>query len=334
MATDAPDHERSSLELSVQSGTIDQQFLDDLSAANRLKSFLVGRGQRISEDASRGIAQLVSDFASDLAEYESRALRATRSWNGAAFTRHHGDQPANVKGISNVLTPAARADLDFYIRELAYLGDAVTIDDFRVAQMMNAKRTALLVRSIIIVASVGFMMLALSALAYATKDPDGTPRPYLAISAIWALALGGLGAVANIFINILKLIPQQTLRTSDVFEVVGRIILGCLFSTILATTLVANVLVTFFKQGGEDWNFAGGLFLLSPFLAGYSITLVLGVLEKTIRAFEITIGLNDRALFGVEEQRDATSRKKIAHSSDLRNNETPPRAKQTDTRRD
>jgi hypothetical protein len=211
-------------------------------------------------------------------------------------------------------TAEARTALDSYVQELAMLGEGLTIDDFRTAQILRATRTARRVRIYILLASVLFMILALGALTYA-QSPNVAPgekitKSYdISIAATWALALGGLGAVASIFIHVLKLIPQQTLRTSDEFEVIGRIVLGCLFSTILATTLVASELTTFFGKlkGGEIPS--SGVVLLLPFLAGYSITLVLNLLEKAIRAIELTVGLEDRRAIGTEEQRDIPARR-------------------------
>jgi quaternary ammonium compound-resistance protein SugE len=158
------------------------------------------------------------------------------------------------------------------------------------------------------------MTLALRTLIFAAPDivsGETSTRDNLFLAAVWALALGGLGAVANIFINVLKLIPQQTLSTSDLFEVVGRIILGCLFSVILATTIVASELITFFNKVRGNEIPANSLVLLLPFLAGYSITLVLNLLEKSIRAIEMTIGLDDRRAFAADDQRDTTVRRTV-----------------------
>lgn len=125
-------------------------------------------------------------------------------------------------------------------------------------------------------------------------------NPLLQIS-IWAIALGGLGAIASIFLLILKLIPQETLRSNDELEVVGRIFLGCLFSLVLCLTIIPNELYNFFRSfntfgnGSVSQSSGGsGAKLLLPFLCGYSIPLVLGLLGKIIRAVELTIGLEDR----------------------------------------
>ena len=205
-------------------------------------------------------------------------------------------------------TPEQRVALDLQIQQLASLAGGLTLEDFRLRQILRAARTASRVRIYILVVSVVFLLLAIGVLFIAQEADAATSviaaekvkatKYSMWIAATWALALGGLGAVASIFLHVLKLLPQQTLRTSDEFEVIGRIILGCLFSTILATTLVASQLAGFFGQLKEGKIPDGGAVLLLPFLAGYSITLVLNLLDKAIRAVELTIGLEDRRSAG------------------------------------
>ncbi len=98
----------------------------------------------------------------------------------------------------------------------------------------------------------------------------------------------------------------RSASTSDEFEVVGRLVLGCLFSTILATTLVASQLTGFFQEIAQNKIPTGGVVLLLPFLAGYSITLVLNLLEKAISAIELTIGIEDRRVIALDERHDGT----------------------------
>jgi hypothetical protein len=47
---------------------VDTQFIDNLVAADRFKTFLVGRGVEVPFGVSRGISELVSAFASDIAK--------------------------------------------------------------------------------------------------------------------------------------------------------------------------------------------------------------------------------------------------------------------------
>jgi hypothetical protein len=50
----------------------DREFLDDLAAANRFKSFLVGRGRPVTFGTSAGLGSLLTEFGTDLKEYENQ----------------------------------------------------------------------------------------------------------------------------------------------------------------------------------------------------------------------------------------------------------------------
>lgn len=49
----------------------DEQFIGNLVAADRFKTFLVGRGVEVPFGVSRGISELVSAFANDIARAEA-----------------------------------------------------------------------------------------------------------------------------------------------------------------------------------------------------------------------------------------------------------------------
>jgi hypothetical protein len=59
----------------------EEQFLDDLSAANRCKTFLVGVGAGVPNDVLKGLGALTSAFSGDLAIYEARFRPATHPPN-------------------------------------------------------------------------------------------------------------------------------------------------------------------------------------------------------------------------------------------------------------
>jgi hypothetical protein len=203
----------------------------------------------------------------------------------------------------------ARALLDSYIESLINLSDGLTIDEFRVTAIIRAQRAALRVRRLVQTLNATFMCLVLLILICAPLVGQ-IDVPFLRVSAgqftlffgaLWALALGGLGAVASIYLHVLKVRVQEALRTTDEFEVKGRIFLGCLFSTVLAITLTGPELDAFFrtlieapaKVADTIPKGQGGIKLLMPFLAGYSLPLVLKLLEKSIQAIELTLGLDD-----------------------------------------
>jgi hypothetical protein len=77
----------------------------------------------------------------------------------------------------------------------------------------------------------------------------------------------------------------------------------------LATTIIAAEVTTFFgKIASGDIPNSSPLLLL-PFLAGFSITLVLNLFEKMIHAIETTIGIDDQRKLGKDGQRDHSTRK-------------------------
>jgi hypothetical protein len=49
-----------------QSGEWDRQFVDDLVAANRFKTFLVARGAPVPKEVLKGLGDLSSDFSPDI----------------------------------------------------------------------------------------------------------------------------------------------------------------------------------------------------------------------------------------------------------------------------
>ena len=87
-------------------GRPDDQFLSDLSAAIRLKSFLVGGGNEIPKDAAKGLADLVSTFAEDIRVYELKVRydewKNSRWW---LFARKKGppDELAAVHDVEKQL---------------------------------------------------------------------------------------------------------------------------------------------------------------------------------------------------------------------------------------
>jgi hypothetical protein len=62
----------------------DYQFLDDLGAVGRFKTFLVGRGRPVSDEVSAGIGKLLTAFVRDLERYEDQ-IRDQENWKNRSF---------------------------------------------------------------------------------------------------------------------------------------------------------------------------------------------------------------------------------------------------------
>ncbi|MEM5315564.1 hypothetical protein [Paraburkholderia sp. JHI869] len=190
-----------------------------------------------------------------------------------------------------------RADLDEYIKILTRLGDGISINDFRREAIAEAGRTNRRVKMFVCSGSAVFLMLMVIALAIPVLNIQ-VHRFGMLLVVLWSLSLGGLGAVANTFLHLLKMVPQQTLNTSDFFEVVGRTMLGCLFSVVLSLTLFPEIrqFLESLNSTVENPGKAAGMIALAPFLLGYSIPLVLRLLDKVIQAIELTVGAEDRRM--------------------------------------
>jgi hypothetical protein len=194
------------------------------------------------------------------------------------------------------LSADKRVQLDGFIKVLTRLGDGLTIDDFRKDAIADAQRTRLRVKGFVCWGAALFLLLVL--IEFSIPLFVLKPHAYLVFFILlWAFALGGLGAITNTFLHLLKMVPQETLNTSDFFEVVGRTTLGCLFSTVLSITLFPEQIGKFiesFTAPVSQSNTTAGAIALAPFLLGYSIPLVLRLLDKAIQAIELTVGAEDR----------------------------------------
>lgn len=70
----------------AEDGPSDESFLSDLVAAERFKSFLVGRGVAVPDDVIDGLSRLSNRFQSDLTEVRAKeqdrlASRGWRLWS-------------------------------------------------------------------------------------------------------------------------------------------------------------------------------------------------------------------------------------------------------------
>lgn len=198
--------------------------------------------------------------------------------------------------IMRTPTAEARALLDEYIQSLVKLGEGLSLDDFRAQAIEEARFRTVRIRRGIVGMSATFMLLTFAVLVAQMHPLSRTPEGVVLSVAAWCLAVGGIGAVANLFLHIMKLAPQPSVVISDVFEFYGRIVLGCLFSTILSLTLIKDIEQFFYALHGgfASADAKTGPLALAPFLFGYSIPLVLRILEKIVQAIEITIGAEDR----------------------------------------
>lgn len=79
----APRRRRPSVNKSTEAGIeTDSQFIDDLVAANRFKTFLVGRGVDVPERVLEGLGGLMTHFKDDVEAFKKVADEESRLGKG------------------------------------------------------------------------------------------------------------------------------------------------------------------------------------------------------------------------------------------------------------
>jgi hypothetical protein len=204
-------------------------------------------------------------------------------------------------------TAEARTRLDKCSRALATVAREkrlfLNLDDFLPEKLAQAVRAQQLIRRslhfwVAVLLQLIFLVLLLGAFSELRDTPFsifGSVRMAVLYAGIWSFAMGGLGAVVYLFSVYLRLLPTEALRESDAFEVNGRILLGCLFSTVLSLTVLANSMTTFFEQLFKKSVVApdGSVNLLIPFGVGYAIPFALALMQRIIHALEFIFGLDE-----------------------------------------
>ncbi|MBR0952613.1 hypothetical protein [Bradyrhizobium canariense] len=112
---------------------------------------------------------------------------------------------------------------------------------------------------------------------------------------LFPLALGLLGSTTYIFFSLMNVVSERAIDESDVFSSYARLMLGPAFGWLFAQIFS----VSFDGVGaagnpGSSANIRSQLMLLIPFLAGFSTRLVLGIVNQSIQAIEIALGLGDK----------------------------------------
>lgn len=173
-----------------------------------------------------------------------------------------------------------RIELDKAIAVLVRLGDDVTLDDFRTANLAATQRTNQRVRIIAFYGSVAFLLLTLGMYGL---DVVSDRLGYAALG----FAAGGLGATISLFVALLKLNPDEPFKAADEFDVVGRIIVGCALSTVLTPAIAQNLHAG--SSAARDAALA-----LAPFLFGYSTEFSLRLLDRVMQTLIAFFGGDDR----------------------------------------
>jgi len=93
-----------------------------------------------------------------------------------------------------------------------------------------------------------------------------------------------------VFFNLTNVLNEKAIDESDVFSSYARLMLGPAFGWLFFQVFVVAT------SAGSSTSAARSelLHILVPFVAGFSTRLVLGIINQSIQAIEITLGLGDK----------------------------------------
>lgn len=164
------------------------------------------------------------------------------------------------------------SELDIAIRDLTSITYPTTIKTIRTTKTLQPTKFL-------------WLLVIISLLALATAIAGYAKMEFS--TELWQslinVSLGMLGAQVYVYFNLIGIMKAQAFEPDAIFENSLRIVLGGILGWLF--------FYTFKTQIADQKNF---LFILLPFLAGFSTRLVFGVLNQAITAIQITLGIEDK----------------------------------------
>jgi len=181
-----------------QSPTISSTvFYGELCAANLLKRYLIANGVEIPEDVLNGLNDLAGKFLS----------------------------------VSPSMAPCdfghcAQVELEKHLVALLKRSNGLTLDDFRPAAVEYTARASRRIRWYLGCSTLLFLMLCVMVLYWQLFCEEPSYRQAKAIISVaaWSFALGGIGAVSNLFLHMVKVDAQSALTITISKSLVSRVI--------------------------------------------------------------------------------------------------------------
>ena len=207
------------------------------------------------------------DKAQKLKDY---ALSLNLNISDDTIEKIHGSKENNEVNENN---------LDIALRDLTSVTYPTTIDTIESDNKPS---------KLFIVLTISITALALVLAVISTSVGDLNILETLRKS-ITSICLGFLGASVYVFFNIIGIMKARAFESNADYENFLRLFLGAvlgwlMFYIFTDSTSVTNSAAA--TKGSTDY-----LFSLLPFLAGFSTRLVFGILNQSIKAIEIALGI-------------------------------------------
>ncbi len=186
--------------------------------------------------------------------------------------------------------PNIRLVLDKAIRDLTSITFPTTIDTLLFQMSDEGLKAIRRFRSSLTWIGLVALVVAISAFSLAKLDATragmwGPALTNLGV-ALLGVSLGLLGAVVYVIFNLIGEWTERVMSKEDTAEAYLRLLLG---------PLVGWVFFFAFAQEAFARPASSSALLLFPFLAGFSTKLVVGIINQTLQAVQITLGLEDKA---------------------------------------
>jgi hypothetical protein len=109
-------------------------------------------------------------------------------------------------------------------------------------------------------------------------------------ASVLAISLGLLGAVVYSFFSVLRVVPAQTFDQTDEYALYARLELGVLLGWVFYFGFARAA----YEALASNRDKSQALYLMIPFIAGYSTKFVVGVLERIMAALMVALGIEDK----------------------------------------
>jgi hypothetical protein len=245
-------------------------FRESLRKTLLLKQFAVRNGYKVP-------AQLLSQIS---------ALELP------ALNEGEGTVPGKTRGLA-----PANAKLDSALTSLTSITFPITADNLLEGdpeQYVSFKKTLLW---------IGLLALCFAVIGLVVAKTEKGWSKEVGCSVL-AISLGALGAVVYCFFDALGVVPAQTFSRKDKYPLYARLELGVLLGWVF---YFGPAYQAFNDLGGNNSTKSQALYLMIPFIAGYSTKFVVGVLERIMAALLVALGIEGKREARIKRTREAAS---------------------------
>jgi hypothetical protein len=252
----------------------DPDFIAQVDNLRRMKAFLIQSGAKLKD--------------------EDRAILATNAYlNSLKYNRNAAD-PTNEEWRN---LDATRFALSAYLT-----GDLLTRFQLRLAPKFLFYLPVIFAAAIVFFLCIMYLPPTWSFGTWLFNkpvpgDPNEIPSAWFLVGVIgWTIGLGGLGAIVSLYINAMSIEIDRTVDVSDPGFVLMRIIIGCLFGFVLGLSTILP------HAGDRPWEWLqksgdtkdATVYLISPFVFGFSTPLVISVMNRMIETIQGFMGMQPK----------------------------------------